>query len=165
MLPLVKNQNYKITVGETPIYPTFVQIEYVLRGIIVKNVPFLLTVGFGKKSNRTKYSNTALDGDNIFVFDLFMYLTNRGLWGVLKFGLVEDVPLAAQDPYPCSGVICLKIGTQIRGFFRKKVPISCDLATNTPNFNIFHPGKILKIRPMVKYFKIKNRFQFQDFLA
>ena len=33
--------------------------------------------------------------------------------GNSRFGLVRDVPLAAQDPYPCSGVIFQKIGTHI----------------------------------------------------
>ena len=40
--------------------------------------------------------------------------------GVLRFGLVGDVPLAAQDPFPYSEVIFPKIGTHIHGFFRKK---------------------------------------------
>ena len=30
---------------------------------------------------------------------------------LLRFGLVGDVPLAAQNPYPCSGVIFPKKGT------------------------------------------------------
>ena len=33
--------------------------------------------------------------------------------GVSDLGLVGDVPLAAQDPYPSSGAIFQKIGTHI----------------------------------------------------
>ena len=58
--------------------------------------------------------------------------------GVLRFGLVGDVPPAALDPHPCSGVNCPKKGTHFYGFFRKKVPI----------FSNFY--KISKIRPMFR---------------
>ena len=41
--------------------------------------------------------------------------------GVLRFGLVGDVPPAARDPYPCSGVIFpKKKGTHIWDFSQKR---------------------------------------------
>ena len=72
----------------------------------------------------------------------------------LRFGLVRDVPLAAQYPYPCSGVIFTKINTIFRDFL-KKVPIPCDYATKT--HQIFRglyreQQKTLKIRPIVTGF-------------
>ena len=42
--------------------------------------------------------------------------------GVLRFGLVGDVPPAARDPYPLSGVIYPKKGTHVLGFAEKKYP-------------------------------------------
>ena len=43
--------------------------------------------------------------------------------GVLRFGLVGDVPPAVRDTYPCSGVFFYQKSTHLYGFFRKKVPI------------------------------------------
>ena len=38
------------------------------------------------------------------MFKIEQEVTAPGV-GILRFGLVGDVPLAAQNPYPCSGVI------------------------------------------------------------
>ena len=71
--------------------------------------------------------------------------------GVLKFGLVGHVPLAAQDPYPCSRAIFSKNRYPNVGIFLKKLPFSCDFATKTHQiFKIFRGSpEILKIRPIV----------------
>ena len=51
-----------------------------------------------------------------FVFASFGFYDSKGRFrtgGVLIFILFWDVQLAAQDPYPCSGVIFAKEGTHI----------------------------------------------------
>ena len=72
----------------------------------------------------------------------------------LRFGLVGDVPPAARDPYPCSGVNFPKKGTHVLGFFRKKVPI---FSAFYKIFRDLHsePWKILKIRPNQVFFNEK----------
>ena len=71
--------------------------------------------------------------------------------GGLRFGFVGDVPLAAHDPYPCSGVI-----------FPKKVPIFRDFSEKREPFlailsKLGKPRKILKIGPIiVRDFFMKN---------
>ena len=73
--------------------------------------------------------------------------------GVLIFGLVEDVPLAALDPYLCLGVIFPKICTYIQGLFQKKVPIIAILQQKHTKFSKYSkPPKILKIRPIDRDF-------------
>ena len=60
--------------------------------------------------------------------------------GVLRFGLVRDVPPAAQDPNPCSGVIFPKIGNHVQGFFRKKYPFLAILSQKRTKLSIANPG-------------------------
>ena len=47
-------------------------------------------------------------------------------WGVLRFGLVGDVPPVAWDPYPCSRVTFPKRLPMFKDFSEKKVPILID---------------------------------------
>ena len=67
--------------------------------------------------------------------------------GSLKFELVGDVPPAARDPYPCSGVIFQKNVPMFRDFSEKKVPIFSKIFRGSRKF--------LKIRLIVSDFFMK----------
>ena len=102
------------------------------------------------------------------LIDLHMSSPDSWPRGVLKFGLVGHVPLAAQDPYPFSGVIFSKNRYPNVGIFLKKLPFSCDFATKTHQiFKIFRGSpEILKIRPIVGdfFFSWKMGPMFRDFV-
>ena len=76
------------------------------------------TQWFYELETRLEYS-IFLPKDQPLVFkdgyDVHTNNKQKGLFflGVLRFGLVGDVLLAAQDPYPCSWVIFPKIGTHV----------------------------------------------------
>ena len=65
-----------------------------------------------------------------------------GRGGPLRFGLVEDVPPAAQNPYSCSGVMFPKKGDHVQGCLHKQKPIF----SNFIKIFQYEPQKIVKIR-------------------
>ena len=56
---------------------------------------------------------------------------------VLRSGLVGDVPLAARDPYKCSGVIFPKKVPMFRDFTEKRYPCLGILLKKVPIFSDF----------------------------
>ena len=127
------------------------------------NVELSMTNKSNQKNRLSECTTVCVCKGHAKVKDRSICLGMAYEWGVIRFGLVGDVPLAAQDPYPypCSGLF----------FSKQKVPMFkfqdfSEKLIMYPFIEICELRKLLKSVPILvpRDFVMKNgTHMFRDF--